>query len=291
MVPSFTDMTARRLTFRRALTGIFVVVVIAYLGAIVWLMANETRLIFKAVTVLGDRRPAQPYEQIEMAGEDGLREPSFRAWVLPAPAASAPWVVFLHGNDSNIASRMNILHCERLRALGLNVIAPEYRGFGGLAGVPTEGGVAEDARRAYDYLRVRKGVDPTRIVIYGWSLGSAIAVTLASHVDEAAVVLEGAPSSVVSMGQHQYPMFPVRFIIKNPFESILRVKEVRAPMLFLHSREDVVIPIAEGRRLFDAAAQPKQFVEVSGGHVHAAERDPNFFPTIRTFLQAQRLLP
>jgi fermentation-respiration switch protein FrsA (DUF1100 family) len=268
-----------------------VLVLIAYLGAIAWLMANETRLIFKAVTVLGDRRPAQPYEQIDMAGEEGRREPPFRAWVLPASAASAPWVVFLHGNDSNIASRMNILHCERLRSLGLNVIAPEYRGFGGLAGVPTESGVAEDARRAYDYLRVRKGVDPARIVIYGWSLGSAIAVTLASHVDEAAVVVEGAPSSVVSMGQRQYPMFPVRVIIKNPFESILRVQAVRAPMLFLHSPEDTVIPIAEGRRLFDAAAPPKQFVEVSGGHVYASERDPAFFPTIRTFLQAQRLLP
>ena len=128
-------------------------------------------------------------------------------------------------------------------------------------------------------------------MIYGWSLGSAVAVTLASRVDEGAVVLEGAPASVVAIGEQRYPMFPVRWIIRNPFESILRVRAIGSPMLFLHSPEDIVIPIAEGRRLFDAAASPKEFVEVSGGHVYASEKDPNFFPAIRTFLRGQHLLP
>lgn len=273
------------------MAALVAITVLVYAGAIVWLIANETRLVFAAVTVLGDRRPAQPYEQIEQAAKDGSRDPNFRAWILPAPGAAAPWVIFLHGNDANIASRLNILHCEQLRGLGLNVLAPEYRGFGGLPGKPTEAGVAEDARRAYDYLRTTKHVDAQRIVIYGWSLGSAVAVDLASRVDEAAVVLEGAPASIVAIGEQRYPMFPVRLIIRNPFESILKVGGIHAPLLFLHSPEDVVIPIAEGRRLFDAAPAPKQFVEVSGGHVYASEKDPRFFPTIRTFLRAQRLLP
>ena len=93
---------------------------------------------------------------------------------------------------------MNILHYERLRALGLNVMAPEYRGYGGVEGSPSEAGLADDAGRAYEYLREHEHVDPRRIVIYGWSLGSAVAVTLASRVDEAAVILEGAPASVVA---------------------------------------------------------------------------------------------
>jgi pimeloyl-ACP methyl ester carboxylesterase len=219
--------------------------------------------------------------------------PAARALVMPGGGAAdaKPWVIYLHGKEANIASRLNIQHCEQLRALGLNVIAPEYRGFGGLSGVPTETGLAEDAQHWYDYLRKQKQVEPRRIVIYGWSLGSAVAVTLASHVEEAAVILEGAPASVVAIGQQQYPYFPVRLIIRNPFESILRVGRIRAPMLFLHSPEDAIVPIAEGRRLFEAAAQPKQFVEVSGGHVDASEKDPAFFPTVRAFLQAQRLLP
>ena len=272
-------------TIRRVLVSLAVFALVGYLGAIGWLMANETRLVFKAVTVMSDRRPAQPYEQLDVSGG--------RAWLLPAAGATAaaPWVIFLHGNDSNIASRMNILHCEKLRALGANVMAPEYRGFGGLGGVPSESGLAEDAQRWYDYLRAQKQVEAKRIVIYGWSLGSAVAVTLASRVDEAAVVLEGAPASVVAVGAQQYPMFPVRLIIRNPFESIARVGAVGAPMLFLHSPEDTVIPIAEGRRLFDAAAPPKQFVEVAGGHVYASEKDPAFFPAVQTFLRGQRLLP
>ena len=272
-------------TIRRVLVSLAVFALVGYLGAIGWLMANETRLVFKAVTVMSDRRPAQPYEQLDVSGG--------RAWLLPAAGATAaaPWVIFLHGNDSNIASRMNILHCDKLRALGANVMAPEYRGFGGLDGVPSETALAEDAQRWYDYLRAQKQVEAKRIVIYGWSLGSAVAVTLASRVDEAAVVLEGAPASVVAVGAQQYPMFPVRLIIRNPFESIARVGAVGAPMLFLHSPEDTVIPIAEGRRLFDAAAPPKQFVEVAGGHVYASEKDPAFFPAVQTFLRGQRLLP
>lgn len=274
-----------QITLKRALAAVLLLAVLAYGGAIVWLIANETRLVFRAVTELGDRRPSQPYELVNI--------PTARALLLPASGAAdaKPWVIYLHGNDANIATRLNILHCEQLRALGLNVIAPEYRGFGGLSGVPTEAGLAEDAQQWYDYVRKQKQVEPRRIVIYGWSLGSAVAVTLASHVEEAAVILEGAPASIVAIGQQQYPFFPIRMVIRNPFESILRVGGIRAPMLFLHSPEDVVVPIAEGRRLFEAAAQPKQFVEVSGGHVYASEKDPAFFPAVRAFLQTQRLLP
>jgi fermentation-respiration switch protein FrsA (DUF1100 family) len=274
-------MNAPRLTLPRVLAALLLLAVVAYAGAMIWLVTNETRLVFQAQATMGDRRPAAP---LETAGH---------AWLMrtaDAPEAR-PWVVFLHGNASTIASRMNILHYEQLRALGLNVMAPEYRGYGGVEGAPTEAGLAEDASRAYQYLRDHEHVDPRRIVIYGWSLGSAVAVTLASRVDEAAVILEGAPASVVDIGQQRYPYFPIRLLIKNPFESIARIRAVGSPLLFLHSPEDGVIPIAEGRRLFDAAPPPKQFVEVSGGHIYASEKDPRFFPAIRTFLRSQRLLP
>jgi fermentation-respiration switch protein FrsA (DUF1100 family) len=200
-------------------------------------------------------------------------------------------VLFLHGQGSNLASRLNILHYDQLSRLGLNVLAPEYRGFGGVEGVPSEAGLAEDARAAYDYLRGDLHVDPRRIVIYGWSLGSAVAVTLSSQADEGAVILEGAPASVLAIGQQRYPYFPIRLLIRNPFDSIARIDRIGSPVLFIHSPEDTTIPIGEGRRLFAAAREPKQFVEVAGGHVYASERDPRFFLAVRRFLQAQRLLP
>ena len=148
-------------------------------------------------------------------------------------------------------------------------------------------GVVADARAAYDYLRNREGIPAARLVIFGWSLGAAVAVALASTVDSRGVVLEGAPASIADIGQEQYPMFPVRWIIRNPFNAIEKVGAIRAPLLFLHSPEDTIIPYKEGRRLFDAAPSPKTFVEVRGGHIEASEIDRDvFYGAVRTFLQS-----
>jgi fermentation-respiration switch protein FrsA (DUF1100 family) len=286
MVPSFTAMKL----LRRVLLLIGILAIVGYGGAVIWLVSQETRLVFEAGRPVGDLRPAAPFEEVWIDQAHGPRQ---RLWIMRTAIdpASRPWVLYLHGNDSNVATRMNILHCEKLRALGLNVIAAEYRGFGGMDGVPTEAGLDSDARSAYDYLQQQLHADPKRTVIYGWSLGSAVAVDLASHVDEAVLVLEGAPASLVAIGARRYPYFPIRLLIRNPFESIKKIDRIGSPVLFLHSPEDVVIPFDEGRKLFNAAPSPKQFVEVSGGHVYASEKDPRFFPAVRAFLQAQRLLP
>lgn len=279
-------------TVRRALFVVIVLALLAYCGAIVWLMANERRLIFETGQATGAVRPAPPFEEISVPGTAGPRQ---RIWIMRASSsaetsAEKPWVIFLHGNAATIAGRMNVLHYERLRSLGLNVIAPEYRGYGGVEGVPSEAGIERDARDAYDLVRERLHLDPTRVIVYGWSLGSAVAVDLASHVPCAAVILEGAPASIVAIGQERYPMFPVRLLIHNPFESILKINAVTSPKLFLHSVGDDIVPIEEGRRLFDAAPQPKEWIQVKGGHVYAAEKDPAFFGYVRRFLKEQRLL-
>jgi len=275
---------------RRALIVVGMTAILVYLGAMAWLVTQETRIVFEAGRPLGDLRPAAPFEEVWVdRGED----PRQRLWVLRTAAdpAARPWVLYLHGNASNIATRMNILHAEKLRALGLNVLVAEYRGYGGMDGVPTESGLHTDARSAYDYLRGELRAEPHRLIVYGWSLGSAVAVDLVSQVDEAAVILEGAPASLVAIGARRYPYFPIRLLIRNPFESILKIDKAGSPILFLHSPEDAVIPVAEGRKLYEAAPRPKQFVEVSGGHIDASEKDPRFFPAIRAFLQAHRLLP
>jgi len=279
-------------TFRRALLAFVLLTVIAYGGVVVWLIANETRLVFEAGQAAGTYRPAPPFEEMSVRGTTGPRQ---RIWIMRTSAsaeasADTPWVIFLHGNAASIASRMNIVHYEHLRALGLNVIAPEYRGYGGVEGVPTEAGIESDARAAYDTVQERLHLDSRRIVLYGWSLGSAVAVDLASHVPSAAVILEGAPASIVAIGERRYPLLPIRLLIRNPFESIRKIDGVKAPKLFIHSLGDEIVPIEEGRRLFDAAPQPKRWVEVTGGHVYAAEKDPAFFGYVRQFLAAQGLV-
>ena len=278
----------RRFAVRRILIALMALVVLAYGSAIVWLMTQETRLVFEAGQPLGAARPAFAYQQVDIPRGDGRRQ---FAWVMKIDEPGAPWVLFLHGNASTIASRPNVAHYTRLRDAGLHVLAPEYRGFGGLDGVPSERAVIEDARAAYEYLRTDLQASADRIVIYGWSLGSAVAVALAADVPAAAVILEGAPASIVSIGQQRYPWFPLRMMIRNPFDSIARIDRVRAPLLFLHSPEDDIVPIDEGRRLYERAPNPKTFVEVRGGHVYASEVDAQVFhSTVQRFLAEHRVL-
>jgi pimeloyl-ACP methyl ester carboxylesterase len=263
--------------------------VAGYAAAVLWLMSQETKIVFQAIQTLGDARPPFPYEQIELPHADGARQ---FAWLMQHDRSeAAAWVLYLHGNPSTIASSVNIAHYRMLREIGFNIVAPEYRGFAGLEGSPTESGLRADAHAAYDYLRVTRRVPPSRIVVYGWSLGSSVAIDLASRVELAAVVAEGAPASMVDINQRRYPFFPVRLVMRNRFESIGKIDRVTVPILFLHSREDSVIAIADARRLYEAAPGPKRFVEVRGGHVGAIEQDGGrFSDAIRSFLSEQGVL-
>ncbi len=273
----------------RVLAALLLIAAMGYGAAVLYLITQETRLVFQAGQTLSAGRPEFPYEHIDVPRSDGARQ---FAWVMRSGVGDeGTWVLFLHGNAATIASRVNIAHYTQLRTLGVNVLAPEYRGFAGLEGVPTESLLAADARAAYDYLRTVRHVAPSRIVIYGWSLGSAVAVGLAAEVEQAAVILEGAPASLADVGQDRYPFFPIRWLMRNPFDSIQRIDRVRAPLLFLHSPEDAVIPIAEGRRLYVAARGEKTFVEVRGGHVDATNVDTaRFYGAVRTFLASHQLI-
>jgi uncharacterized protein len=275
----------------RVIVALLLIAAMCYAAAVLYLVTQETDLVFQAGRTLGESRPWFPYQQVDIPRTDGARQ---FAWIMPAarPSDNPTWVLFLHGNAATVAAKVNIAHYAELTELGLNVMAPEYRGFGGLEGLPTESVLAADAQAAYDYLRNVRRIPASRLVIYGWSLGSAVAVRLASEVEAAAMILEGAPSSVVAVAQQQYPFFPIRLIMRNHFDSIGKIDRVRAPLLFLHSPQDAVIPIAEGRRLFAAATGDKTFVEVRGGHVDATTADTDrFYGAIRSFLTAHRLLP
>ena len=275
---------------RRILLTIAVSAAAVYALAVGYLMSQETRIVFANGRPLAATRPAEPFHKVGVGRDDF--ELQF-AWVMrhPTKAQTAPWVLFLHGNSATVASRVNIVRYEQLRKLGLNVVAVEYRGFGGLPGEPTEASVTSDAQHGYRFLREELRIPDERIVVYGWSLGSAIAVNLVSDVRPAAVILEGAPASLVAIGERRYPWMPIRRVMRNPFESILKIRRVASPLLFIHSPEDDIIPIDEGRRLHDAATAPKHFVEVRGGHIDPADVDAErMFGAVRDFLSGLNLL-
>jgi uncharacterized protein len=268
----------------RVLMMLLLLSAIAYVTVVMWLIGRETQLVFQAGSTLATGRPPFPYEQIDVPRSDAVRQ---FAWVMPAGDSDAgPWVLYLHGNASSVASQVNIAHYRVLRNAGLNVIAPEYRGFGGVPGSATEATLQADARAAYDYLRSTRRVPPHLIVIYGWSLGAAVAVDMASRMPPAAIVLEAAPASLADLTGRRYPFFPLRLFMRSSFDSIDRIGRIPAPMLFLYSPDDEVIPITEGRRLYQAARGAKVFVELRGGHFGAIDRSAVVLEqAVRSFLR------
>ncbi len=263
-------------------------VVVCYLIFLVVLRFNESRMLY----VPGGSRtlldpPAEldlGVRRVELAASDGVRLVS---WAMPADSGPGYWLLICHGNAGNISDVGRPYHYAALRALGLSLFAFDYRGYGESEGMPSEAGLYLDADAAYRYLRDSLAVPPERIVVFGHSLGSAVAVELVSRVPAAGLVLDGALTSVIERAQEMFPYAPVRWVAASRYPSIERVGRLTLPKLFLHARDDEVIPYGHGRRLFEAAAEPKQFVALRGGHGDAFEVDSaSYFGAIGRFVSA-----
>ena len=210
------------------------------------------------------------------------------AWLIPAARATpeAPWVLISHGNYGNIGYGGRPQFYAWFRDLGVNLFAYDYRGFGASEGSPSEAGVYADAAAAYRYLTDSLHVPPSRIVLFGHSLGTGVTIELARHVSAAGLIVEDAYTSVVDRGQEVFPVLPIRLIARSRFASIDKVGALRLPKLFLHARNDRTIPIEHGRKLFAAAAGPKEFVELNGGHADAYAADRvRYYGAIDAFIR------
>lgn len=255
------------------------------LVALLWLA--ESRLIYFP----GSQRALLPppahldlgVERVEFETADSVK---LVGWVMPAPRqASGLWLLICHGNAGNLSDFDRPVHYAGLRQQGVNLLAFDYRGYGESGGAPSESGLYRDVDAAYRYLRERRAVPADRIVVFGHSLGSAVAIDLASRTTVAGLIVEGGLTSVVDRGQEVYPYIPVRWIARNRFSSIEKVAGIAVPKLFLHAAGDEVIPLSHGRRLYEAAPEPKTFVELEGGHGDAFDADSaRYFGGIADFL-------
>jgi fermentation-respiration switch protein FrsA (DUF1100 family) len=266
--------------------SILTVAVLGYVGLVVLLRVFEPHLIYFPGPAHRLTPPAAslalPIQRVEIPTNDRI---TVVAWVIPGSSESAYWLLICHGNAGNISEFDRPAHYAGLRGLGLNLLAFDYRGYGESGGTPSEAGLYRDADAAYRYLRQDLEVPADRIIVFGHSLGSAVAIDLASRVPTAGLIVEGAFTSATDRGQELYPFIPVRWVASSRFNSISKVPRVTGPKLFLHAGNDEVIPVAHGRRLFDAAAPPKEFVQLAGGHGDAFEVDSaNYFGSIARFL-------
>ncbi len=206
-----------------------------------------------------------PSEEVSLAPEPAI---SLHGWFLPAvdgPLADRGLVLlYCHGNGGNVSNRVhksNVFH-----KLGLSVLVFDYRGFGKSTGSPDEAGTYRDGEAAYKFLTGKKGFPPERIILYGESLGNGVSLELARKRRSAALIVDSAFTSIPDMALEVFPWLPVRPWIRNRYDNLAKIGGVGRPVLVMHSPEDQVIPFEMGKRLFAAAAEPKAFLEMQGGH-------------------------
>ncbi len=216
------------------------------------------------------------------------QDETIHGWYFPHPQNrdTAKTVLFCHGNGGNISHRLETVIFLLQR--GVNVMMFDYRGYGRSSGSPSETNTYDDVKAAYDWLISEKSVIPSDIIIFGRSLGGAVAVELASKVSCGGLIVESSFDSAIEMAKDYFPFFPAGLLIKYSYDSISKISRVKCLKLFTHSPADDLIPFDRGKKLFEAAPEPKTFFEISGGH---NERnyldDPGYIKAIDNLLRQE----
>jgi uncharacterized protein len=196
---------------------------------------------------------------VPLTASDGVR---IVAWHVP-PKDNKPVVVYFHGNGGSL--RFRVPRFRKLIDAGIGLVALEYRGYGGSAGSPSEQGLTDDGQAVYRFAAAHY---PTQqLVLWGESLGSAVAIAVAAEQPVGRVILEAPFTSAVALGAQHYWYLPVRLLMKDQFHSDTRIGKVSAPLLIMHGLHDRTVPYAMGERLFDLANKPKHLARfLDGGH-------------------------
>ncbi len=249
----------------RSIASLFTIVAAGYALLAILLFFMQERMVFLS-RLPGRALEATPrhfgfdYDDVTLMTVDGV---SLHGWYVPAESPRGT-VLFLHGNAGNISHRLDSIAV--FRELGLDTFIIDYRGYGQSEGKTSEVGTYRDAEAAWQYLVSERGKDPAGIVIFGRSIGGAVAAWLGSQRKAGALIVESSFTSAVDMASRLYPFMPVRLIarLKYPVEEYVTASN--SPTLIVHSRDDEIIPFEMGQALYEAAPHPKAFLELRGGH-------------------------
>ena len=192
------------------------------------------------------------YEEVFINSEENIK---LKSW-FSSNSINKKTILFLHGNAGELSARVYKLN--KLKDLNLNFLIISWRGFSGNNGKPTERGLYNDAIKAVDWLE-KKGIDKKDIILYGESLGTGVAIELASKKDYFGVILESPYTSMVDMGKRFYPFLPISILQRDRYNSIQKIKKVKTPILVLHGKADLLVPFYMGKKIYEIANQPKYF--------------------------------
>jgi pimeloyl-ACP methyl ester carboxylesterase len=227
-----------------------------------WLYLMQPRMVFYPLRGL-QATPGDwglPYEDVWLRSSDDVR---LHGWYLPGPDSQRV-LLFLHGNAGNISHRRDSL--EIFHRLGLSVLIIDYRGYGGSSGSPDEVGLYQDAQAAWEYLTEQRGFAPSDVLLFGRSLGGAVATRLASRVAAGGLILESTFSSARDFAHQAFPLLSRVLVLRYRFDTAAMLRQVHCPVLVLHSPDDEIMPYALGERVYAAANPPKTFVALHGNH-------------------------
>lgn len=261
-----------------------VIAIAAYVVLVIYVAAKQSDLLYypDSPPHLPDASPADiglEYTDVTLSTSDGI---DLAAWYIASPNAPAT-VLFCHGNAGSISDRLQLLRF--FHDLGVNVLIFDYRGYGESEGTPDEPGTYVDVRAAWDYLLESRQLDAAQVVVFGRSLGAAVASHLATQVSPAAVILEAPFVSVPDVAATFVPFLPVRLLSRYSYSNLDNVRHIASPLLVIHSRDDELIPFEHGERVFAAANEPKIFLAIIGSHNGAFARSRAVYrETVEVFL-------
>jgi fermentation-respiration switch protein FrsA (DUF1100 family) len=239
-----------------------VVLLVCYLALCVLVYFTQAKLVWfpgaAPRTTPGDL--GLEFREVELVAEDGVR---LHGWFLPCESARGV-VLVCHGNAGSIEYRIDV--ARAFLGMGCAVLLFDYRGYGRSGGAPDEEGTYLDAVAAHAHLTAVEGFAAERIVLYGESLGAAVAIELARRRTVAALVAESAFTSVPDVGAEVYPFLPVRLLARIRYDNRAKLPELAVPLLLVHSPDDEIVPVAHAHRLLAAAREPRELLLTGGGH-------------------------
>ena len=248
--------------FSSAFFSITIILLLVFIVIVFFFYRFQDRLIFRPYKEI-ERTPADidlVFKNINIKTQDSK---SIHAWYIERKNPKGV-VLFCHGNAGNISHRLDRI--ELLRKNSYSILIFDYRGYGESESKPDEKGLYNDALSCYQYLVRNLKVKPEDIIIWGCSLGGAVASYVASQKECRFLVLESSFTSISELAKKLYPFLPVKTMLKYTFNTEKHVKSLEVPVLIFHSPEDDLVPFSMGRRLFESAPEPKEFLSIKGSH-------------------------
>jgi len=253
--------------------GLLVVVVYFMQGRMLYLSGVPGRTLTMTPTNVG-----MDYQDVSIETTDGV---TLHGWFITGRSSQV--LLFFHGNAGNISHRLDSIRL--FQDLGLSVLIIDYRGYGQSEGRTTERGIYRDADAAWRYLIEDRGIVASDIVIFGRSLGASVASRLAAQQQPLALIVESSFTSVPDIAQHLYPWLPARWLSRLSHATRDYVRDVRCPVLVVHSRDDEIIPFHHGEAIYASANEPRTLLALRGTHNDAFLRDERtYIEGVRTFL-------